>query len=159
MTQITPMNPNDPDVRSNVEHIMKCHPVQNLTEAEVVTTLRLLQLHSQLCNFAYSREVVASPKRLELCDDKDRFLAMLLDFGQRDLILCSKDLIRKFGGTRYHWRKIARACPVTSVASALSQDGEGGYYGRGWIIAPHIHTLRRWIIEHSTNPEIKKLRV
>ena len=83
---------------------------------------------------------------------------MLIDWEMRELLLCTKDLVRKFQGTGYHWRKVAKDCPVTSVASALSQDGDPGYRGRGWQVAPHICTLIRWIVQHTDNEDIKLLR-
>lgn len=159
MTQIRPFNPEDPDVQANVARIMMQAPVRNLTEAEVLATLRLLQLTVLLSN-DYDRYTVCihrNDKRLELCDDCDRFLALLIDCDGREVILGTKRCRSCFGGTVYHWRKIARKCPITDTASAVS-DCSSGYYGRGWIIAPHIQTLRRWIICNSTNPEIRKLK-
>ena len=158
MIQIKPFNPEDPEIRSNVAHILMCKPVKNLTEAEVLTTLRLLQLHCMLKDGEYRYICVCiNDKRLELLPDEDKFLAVLLDCDLREVLMNTKSLIRRFGGTAYHWRKIARQCPITDTASAVSECGTG-YYGRGWLIAPHICTLRRWIIQHSDNPEINSLR-
>lgn len=160
MTQIQPFNPEDPEIQSNVAYILMAAPVRNLTEAEVQTTLRLLQLHVLLrCNDYGEVVVHRNDKRLELCDDNDRFLAMLLDCDRRDVLLGTKRCRSCFGGTVYHWRKIARKCPITDTASALSEYGDGGYYGRGWVIAPHICTLRKWIINNSNNTEIRSLKV
>ena len=161
MTQIQPFNPEDPEIQSNVAYIMMAAPVMNLTEAEVLTTLRLLQLHVLLKDgdSRYSVCVHRNDQRLALCDDNDRFLAMLLDCDLRDVLLGTKRCRSCFGGTVYHWRRIARKCPVTDTASAVSEYGDQGYYGRGWVIAPHICTLRKWIIDNSTNEEIRKLRV
>ena len=160
MTQIQPFNPEDPDVQANVARIMEQAPVRNLTEAEVLATLRLLQLHVLLKDgdSPYSVCVHRNDRRLELCDDSDRFLALLIDCDVREVILGTKRCRSCFGGTVYHWRRIAHKCPVTDTASALSECSSG-YYGRGWIIAPHICTLRRWIIENSTHQEIRKLKV
>lgn len=161
MTQIQPFNPEDPEIQSNVAYIMMAAPVMNLTEAEVLTTLRLLQLHVLLKDgdSRYSVCVHRNDKRLEFCDDNDRFLAMLLDCDLRDVLLGTKRCRILFGGSVYHWRKIARKCPITDTASALSEYGDGGYYGRGWVIADHILTLRKWIIEHSDNEQIRTLKV
>lgn len=165
MTQIQPFNPEDLEIQSNVAYILMAAPVKNLTEQEVLTTLRLLQLHAMLRvpnRNGYVRDVVVvhrNDPRLELCDDNDRFLAMLLDCDLRDVLLGTKRCRSCFGGSVYHWRKIARKCPITDTASALSKYGDGGYYGRGWVIADHIQTLRKWIINNSNNEEIRSLRV
>lgn len=160
MIQIQPFNPEDPEIQSNVAYILMAAPIRNLTEQEVQTTLRLLQLHV-LLQGDYRGEVVVhrNDARLELCDDSDRFLAMLLDCDLRDVLLGTKRCRSCFGGTVYHWRRIARKCPITDTASALSEYGDGGYYGRGWVIAPHICTLRKWIINNSNNTEIRSLKV
>lgn len=160
MIQIQPFNPEDPEIQSNVAYIMMRAPVKNLTEAEVLTTLRLLQLHVLLKDgdSRYSVCVHRNDRRLELCDDSDRFLALLVDCDGREVILGTKRCRSCFGGTVYHWRRIAHQCPVTDTASAVSECSSG-YYGRGWIIAPHIQTLRKWIISNSTNMEIRKLKV
>lgn len=164
MTQIKPFDPQDPEVRSNLDHILKVAPVKNLSEDEVLTTLRLLQLQAALRtpnHTQYYRDQVIVHQhdpRLELCDDQDRFLAMLLDCDMREVILGTKRCRRLFGGTVYHWRRIAHKCPITETASAISECSSG-YFGRGWIIAPNICTLRRWIINNSTNPEIRSLKV
>ena len=44
MIQITPFSPENPDVQENVKHIMWVAPVRHLTEDEVLSTLRLVQL-------------------------------------------------------------------------------------------------------------------
>lgn len=157
MTQIQPFDPMDPAVQKNVAEIMMKAPVKNLTYKEITTTLRLLYLHQQLRINDYG-EVVVRPKdkRLDLLTDDDRFLAMLIDCDVRNVLLGTKRCRRCFGGTVYYWRKIARRCAITDTASALSDDGSGGYYGRGWVIAPHIHTLRKWIVKNI--PEFKDLK-
>lgn len=164
MTQIPPFNPEDPEIQSNVAYILMTAPVKNLTEEEVKATIRLLQLQYYLRvpnRNGYVRDVVVvhrNDPRLELCDDNDRFLAMLIDCDLRDVLLGTKRCRSCFGGTVYHWRKIARKCPVTDTASALSECSSG-YYGRGWIIAPHICTLRKWIINNSNNEQTRSIKV
>ena len=159
MTQIEPFNPWDTEIQSNLKHIMFAAPVKNLTEDEVLTTLRLLQLHVQLMNPEYPRDVTVRKRDLRLLflPDTDRFLAMLIDRHDCGLLLNTKFCVWNFGGTGYHWRKVAKGCPVTAVASALSQDGYPGYCGRGWQVAPHICTLIRWIVQHTDNEVIKLL--
>lgn len=165
MIQIQPFNAQDPEILSNMEYIKMKAPIKNLTDDEVLLTLRLLQLQVLLRvpnRNGWCRDVVVVHRhdpRLELLDDNDRFLAMLIDCDLRDVLLTSKRCRMLFGGTVYHWRKIGRTCPITDVASALSEFGDGGYYGRGWVIAPHIRNLRKWIIEHSDNEQIKNLKV
>ena len=146
MTQILPFNPEGH--QSEIDLIMEAAPVKNLTPDEALTTLRLLELQKFLSQGRYNEIVIhRNDKRLELLDDKDRFLAMLADCDRRDVLLFSGRCRSLFGGSVYHWRNIARKCPITAVASAISECGSG-YYGRGWEIAPHICTLRKWIIEH-----------
>lgn len=157
MTQIQPFNPTDPEILSMVEYIMEHKPVKNLNKDEVLTTLRLIEIQKALKEGRYSQIVVhRNDKRLELLDDNDKFLAMLADCDKRDVLLFSGRCRSLFGGSVYHWRNIARKCPITAVASAVSECGSG-YYGRGWEIAPHICTLRKWIIEHIE--EYKSLKV
>jgi len=164
MIQIPPFNPEDPEIQSNVAYILMTAPVKNLTEEEVKTTIRLLQLQYYLRvpnRNGYVRDVVVvhrNDPRLELCDDNDRFLAMLIDCDLRDVLLGTKRCRSCFGDTVYHWRRIARKCPVTDTASAISECSSG-YYGRGWIIAPHIRTLRRWIINNSNNEQTRSIKV
>lgn len=142
MKQITPFNP---EIREIAEYIKVHAPVKNLTEDEILTTLRLMKIRSFLSDGRYNQIVVhKNDKRLELCDDKDKFLALLADCDARYVLLFSGRCRQIFGGTVYHWRKIARQCPITSVASAISECGSG-YYGRGWEIAPHIERLIQWI--------------
>jgi hypothetical protein len=164
MTQIQPFNAEDPEILSNVDYIKMKAPVRNLTDQEIMITLRLLQLQVLLRTLNrnnWARDVVVvhmNDPRLEQLDDTDKFLAMLIDCDLRDVLLTSKRCIRLFGGIKYHWRKIGRTMPITDTASAISECSSG-YYGRGWVIAPNICTLRRWIIEHSDNEQIKSLKV
>ena len=153
MTQIYPFIKeiwlaND-EFKAKVDRIIEAKPVMNLTEDEIITTLRLMELQEVLCEGRWNELVVRkNDKRLEMCDDSDRFLAMLADCDKRDYILNTKRCRRLFGGTVYHWRNIAHKCPIITVASALSESGDGGYYGRGWVIAAHIERLREWIINN-----------
>ena len=144
----------DPRVKEKVGKIMKMAPVKNLTPDEVLTTLRLIEIKEALYEGHYNQIVVhKNDKRLELCDDNDRFLALLADCDSRDVLLFSGRCRSLFGGSVYHWRNIARKCPITSVASAVSEFGSG-YYGRGWEIAPHIDRLRSWIIDEFNHKDI-----
>lgn len=157
MKQILPFNPEGH--QSEIDLIMRIAPVKNLTPEEVLTTMRLIELQAFLAEGRYNQIVVhKNDKRLELCDDNDRFLAMLADCDARDVLLFSGRCRALFGGSVYHWRNIGRKNPITAVSSAVSECGSG-YYGRGWEIAPNIQRLRKWIIENSTNPEIRKLRL
>ena len=138
------------DFKDMVDRTMAAKPIMNLTEDEVIITLRFLELKKFLQEGRWDDIVVSkNDKRLELCDDKDKFLAMLADCDKRDYILNTKRCRRLFGGTPYYWRKIAHQCPIITVASALSENGDGGYYGKGWVVAAHINTLIEWIKEHG----------
>lgn len=145
MKQVQPFNPWDTEVLSKMNQIILAHPVSNLTQDEVLTTLRLMQLQKELSEGRYNQICIhKNDKRLELCEDTDRFLAMLADCDARDVLLFSGRCRSLFGGSIYHWRNIGRKCPITAVASAISECGTG-YYGRGWEIAPHIERLINWI--------------
>lgn len=159
MKQIAPFNPEDPEVQENVKHIMWVAPVRHLTEDEVLSTLRLIQLQALLSEGRYNQIVIhRNDKRLELCDDMDRFLAMLIDCHLREVLLTTKRCRMLFGNTVYHWRKIAHKSALTDVASAVSECSSG-YYGRGWVLAANIFTLRKWIITNSNNREIRNLKL
>ena len=148
MIQIQPFR-REEYVRSDFfKDILANASVKNLTEDEVVTTMRLLDLERELgAGPRFEIVIHRNDKRLALCDDNDRFLAMLLDCDKRDVLLFSGRCRSLFGDTVYHWRNIGRKCPITSVASAISECGSG-YYGRGWEIAPHIKRLCKWIDEN-----------
>lgn len=151
MIQILPYNTADPEIQAKVARIIEEAPVKNLTVEEVLTALRLMELWEFLSEGRYGEIIIhRNDKRLELCDDNDRFLAMLLDCDKRDVLLTSRRCRQLFGGSAYHWRNIGRKSPVTAVASAFSECGTG-YYGRGWEISPHIHTLMLWIEDHINN--------
>lgn len=157
-TKILPFNPADLDVQRKCDRIMEAAPVKNLTPDEVEATLRFLELKEFLSEGRYNQIVVnINDKRLELCDDSDRFLAVLADCDNRDALLGTKRCRRLFGGTVYHWRRIARKCPIIETVSALSECSSG-YYGRGWAIAPHIERLIDWIIKHCDYSKIQKLK-
>ena len=148
------------EFKIEVDRILKAHPVKNLTEDEVVTTLRMLELQAALDEYGDGTYVYinTNDERLEMCDDYDKFLAMLIDVELREKILTTKRCRSFFGGTVYYWRKIAHKCPITSVATAFSEESSG-YFGRGWIVAPHIETLRRWILKNSEYSKIQKLKI
>lgn len=147
MMQIQPFRREEYVSRPDFREFLAKAPVKNLTEDEVVTTMRLRDLEAFFGNSRHEIVIHRNDKRLELCDDNDRFLAMLLDCDKRDVLLFSGRCRSLFGGTVYHWRNIGRKCPITSVASAISECGSG-YYGRGWEIAPHIKRLCKWIDEN-----------
>ena len=75
---------------------MMTAPVKNLTEEEVLITLRLLQLQVLLGEAnrqGYWRDMVVIHRddpRLVLLDDKEKFLAMLIDCDLRVVLLTSK---------------------------------------------------------------------
>ena len=136
------------EFRKAVDMILDARPVMNLTEDEAVTTLRFLELKAFLSEGRHNAIVVnINDKRLELCDDSDN----------RDVLLGTKRCRRLFGGTVYHWRRIARKCPIIETVSALSECSSG-YYGRGWAIAPHIERLINWIIKNCDYSKIQKLK-
>lgn len=143
--QILGFNTADPKLQQEITIILDANPLKNLTYEEVETTLRYLDIKDALSEGRYNQIVVhKNDKRLELCDDNDRFLALLADCDSRDVLLFSGRCRSLFGGSVYHWRNIGRKCPITAVASAISECGSG-YYGRGWEIAPNIKRLIKWI--------------
>lgn len=161
---IPPFQPQSEEVRANVARIMEAAPVQNLTEDEVLQTLRLLQLHSLLLDEQRTRHhsvtIYQDDVRLQTASADDRFLALLLDADVRGTILTSKRCRYCFGQTQYYWRKVAGRCVITTTASIMENAEYGGrYFGRGWKLAPNIITLRRWIVSNSQNPDINKLKV
>ena len=159
MTIIPPFDRTSESIKRSLEHILANAPVLNLTVQEVLSTLRLIRLHVLLADRQYQDIYIHNNDiRLSQADNTDKFLALLLECEQRELILGTKRCITRFGGTKYHWRKIARDSAIVTTASAVSIDG-GGYFGRGWVLAPNIATLRRWIVQTTQNPEIKKLKV
>ena len=160
---IPPFNPDDKDVKNSVRYIMEHAPIQNLTEDEVLTTIRLLQLEILLQNSKLSRysvTVYRDDERLQSLTDDDRFLAMLLHCRCRNnLLLQYKLLLWAFGHTEYHWKKVVKRCLIIEMASQTVEGQYGGrYLGRGYVIAKHIQSLRIWIIEHSKKEEYKQLK-
>lgn len=151
----------DPDTEGNrrsIAHILEHAPVMHLTLREVISTLRLIRLHVSLADRRYGDVYVRNDdKRLQYCDDTDKFLALLLECEQCHQLLGTKRCCLRFGGTPYHWRKIAHDCEIVTTESSVSEDG--GYYGRGWVLAPNIVTLRKWIVATTQNPDIKRLKV
>lgn len=160
MTPLAKFDPDTEAMRRSIAHILEHAPVMNLTLREVISTLRLIRLQASLADRQYQDIYVHNQDvRLQYCDDTDKFLALLLECDQRDQLLGTKRCRLRFGGSPYHWRKIAKECEIVTAASALSEDGDGGYYGRGWILAPNIVSLRKWIVATTQNPEIKRLKV
>lgn len=159
MTPLTKFDPDAEDTRRSIEHILEHAPVMNLTLREVISTLRLVRLHASLADRQYGDVYVHNNDvRLQYCDDTDRFLALLLECQQREQLLGTKRCRLRFGGTLYHWRRIAHDCEIVTTASAVSDSGSG-YYGRGWVLSPNIVTLRKWIVATTQNPDIKRLKV
>ena len=156
---IPPFDPQSEEVRANVARIMEAAPVQNLTEDEVLQTLRLLQLHEARTQH-HSVTIYQDDVRLQTASADDRFLALLLDADVRGTILTSKRCRYCFGQTQYYWRKVAGRCVLITTASVMENAEYGGrYFGRGWKLAPNIITLRCWIVSNSQNPDINKLKV
>lgn len=156
---IPPFDRTSEAIKRSLTHILEHAPLLNLTHQEVLSTLRLIRLQAYLADRQYQDIYVHNnDERLQQCDDTDRFLALLLECDQRSLILGTKRCRLRFGGSAYHWRKIAHDCEIVSTASAVSESGTG-YYGRGWVLAPNIVTLRKWIVATTQNPEIKRLKV
>lgn len=138
--------------------ILGTAPVKNLTHEEVSTTLRLIEIEMILGNPKYVKatvDVFKNDKRMSEWTDTDKFLALLVEADQQDLILRSKRCMYCFGGSLYHWRKIGRTSPVTSTESCIV-DGYAGYYGKGWVIAPHIKTLIKWMKDNNEVMEATK---
>lgn len=170
MTPLPKFDPDNEAMRRSIDHILTNAPVTNLTLREVISTLRLIRLHASLADRQYGDVYVHSnDARLQLCDDTDRFLALLLECEQRDQLLGTKRCRLRFGGTPYHWRKVARDCEIVTTVSATAPaavsaavpeaSASGQYIGRGWVLAPNIVTLRRWIVATTKNPEIKRLKL
>ena len=159
--KIPPFNPADKDVASSLRYILHNAPVQNLTEEEVLTTIRLLQLEIMLQDTERSKyriTIYADDARLTDVTDEDRFLAALLHTFYRGELLQFKLLRYLYGNTDYHWRKIMKKCVIIETSAQTVEGKYGGrFLGKGWVLAKHIKTLRSWIIENSKNEEFKKL--
>ncbi len=161
--KIQPFDRESEATKAKVAQIMMQAPVKNLTEAEVLETLRLIDLHVQLRDKErtkrFSVTVWQDDERLQDCSDEDKFLALLLDADTRGVILTTKRCRYCFGGAQWHWMKIARACSLIYTKSIMVDNlGGGRYYGKGWVLAPNIVTLRRWIIENSASKEVQELK-
>lgn len=145
---ITPfLKKDDPQTIKLVGIIMKMKPIQNLTEEEVITAMKLWRLEYMLRkDETYPVTIYQNDRRLELLTDEDRFLAALLDTDCRDTLLTYKRLHYLFGGTEGFWRKIVKNSVAIDVRSKMVEGGHGGrYLGRGWVIAPNIRSLVNWI--------------
>ena len=164
MTTIPPFNPEAEDIKRSVRYILDNAPIQHLTEEEVLTTIRLLQLEVWLQSSKLSRysvTVYQDDERLQSLTDDDRLLAMLLHCRCRsNLLLQYKLLLWAFGHTEYHWKKVVKRCPIIEMTSQTVNGQYGGrYLGKGYVIAKHIQSLRIWIIQHSNKEEYKKLKI
>lgn len=157
MTRLIPRLPGDSELQEAINHILDAKPVKNLTYEEVETTLRLLEIESFLISEDRYHQLVIhrNDKRLELCDDNDRFLALLADCDQRDVLLFSGRCRSLFGGSVYHWRNIGRKCPITAVASAISECGSG-YYGQGWEIVSIMRNFKATVTKDIETNDDKK---
>lgn len=158
---IKPFNPDDEAIKECVRYILYNAPVQNLTEKEVLTTLRFMQLEILLRDTdksKYSVTVYRDDERLRLLSDDERFLAVLVHAHYRDELLGYKHLQYYFGNTPYHWKKIVQQCPIIESASRTVPGQYGGrFYGKGWVLAKHIRTLRSWIISNTDDERFKQL--
>lgn len=139
-------------------------PVKNLTDEEIRQTWRLLQLKAYLVDVNrpehQSVSIWQNDKRLEGFSDDDRFLALLLDADVRNILLMSKRCCYCFGKSPYLWQKVARRCPLTTTKAGMMDGDHGGqYYGKGWVIAPHIKKLAKWMIENIEHETISKLTI
>lgn len=165
MTPLAKFDPDSEGNRRSIAHILEHAPVMHLTLREVISTLRLIRLHASLADRQYGDVYVHNNDvRLQYCDDTDKFLALLLECEQRDQLLGTKRCRLRFGGSPYHWRKIAKDCEIVTTASVPGDSVAGyartaDYYGRGWRLAPNIVTLRKWIVATTQNPDIKRLKV
>lgn len=159
MSKVIPFDAERPEVRSWIDFIMIRKPIQNLTEDEVVTTLRLQHLYYQMrdSDAVFDVTVYQNDNRLEDLTDEELFLAALLDTNCRGLLLGFKRLHYCFGGNEGRWRKIVKACPIIKTQSRMEHAGGGRYYGKGWVIAPHIVTLRKWLFENVGNIEERNI--
>ncbi len=159
---IHPFNADSDDVRLVTSRILAEAPVKNLTEQEVLQTLRLIQLQNLMADpqrtSHFSVTVYQDDHRFTDLPPLDRFLALLLDAECRDLLLTSKRCRYTFGGSQYTWRKVASGCVIIESASMITYADYGGrYLGRGWRVAPNIRTLRKWIETNITTNEIRSL--
>jgi hypothetical protein len=151
---IPAFNPDANEVQFLVAQIMMAPPVMHLRPEEVKQTIRLLQLEDALADSQrtshYSVTVYQDDCRLQHLTDDDKFLALLLDADCRQTILTSKRCHYCFGGTPYHWQKVARRCELIETKSATMEATYGGrFLGRGWALTPYIQRLRKWMKENN----------
>ncbi len=159
MKTIEPFNPQSEEVRQKVFHILEQAPVKNLTETEVTETLHLLHLERQLTDGSrtsrFAVTVYQDDQRLAGASTDDKFLALLLDADCRRTILTSKRCRYCFGQSTYFWQKVARQGVLTVTKSEMMEADFGGrFLGKGWVLAPHIVTLRKWIVEDEKEQNV-----
>lgn len=133
-----------------IDSMIAAQPIKNLNRGEALNTIRMFEISLRLGDTKHDGfpiDVYKNDKRMVGWSDNDKFLALLIEHDQQDLILTSNRLVYCFGKSKYYWRKIGRTNPVTTTASAISECS-AGYYSRGWVIAPHIKTLYKWFINH-----------
>lgn len=133
-----------------IDSMIAAQPIKNLNRGEALNTIRMFEISLKLGDTKHDGfpiDVYKNDKRMVGWSDNDKFLALLIEHDQQDLILTSNRLVYCFGKSKYYWRKIGRTNPVTTTASAISECS-AGYYGRGWVVAPHIKTLYRWFVNH-----------
>lgn len=141
-----------------IDSMIAAQPIKNLNRGEALNTIRMFEISLKLGDTKHDGfpiDVYKNDKRMVGWSDNDKFLALLVEADQQDLLLRSKRCMYCFGGSLYHWRKIGRTSPVTTVASAIGEYS-GGYYGRGWVIAPHIKTLIKWMKDNNEVMEVTK---
>lgn len=158
--KIPTFDPNSTEIELLVADIMKAQPVAHLRDEEVFQTIRLMQLEQALTDEErtshFAVTVYQDDRRLEGLTDDDKFLALLLDADCRGTILTSKRCVYCFGGKTYYWRKVAGRCEIIDTKSATLEGEYGGrYLGRGWVIAPYIQRLRKWMKENNIINPIK----
>ena len=148
-----------------VDVILAEKPVKNLNRGEVQNMLRMFEIqcklgvaHEGLCSTYPVVDVYKNDKRMEGWSDKDKFLALLVECHEQNLVLKSRRCCYCFGGTVNHWRMIGRTNPITDTM-AIMIEGYNGYYGQGWVIASHIITLIEWfvLIYYIKHPEVLEL--
>lgn len=159
MKTIEPFNPQSEEVRQRVFHILEQAPVKNLTEKEVTETLHLMHLERQLTDenrtSRFAVTVYQDDQRLAGASTEDKFLALLLDADCRRTVLTSKRCRYCLGQSCYFWQKVARQCVLTITKSEMMEAEFGGFFlGRGWKLAPHIVTLRKWIVENEKEQNV-----
>ena len=142
------------DVIPIINKVVDAKPVAHLEYDEIVQTIRLMQLEQALTDEErtshFAVTVYQDDQRLEGLTDDDKFLALLLDADCRGTILTSKRCAYCFGGKAYYWRKVAGRCEIIDTKSATLEGEYGGrYLGRGWVIAPYIQRLRKWMKEND----------